>query len=118
MARLIDRTLGVALIVAAIAHTFGSLNAYAFLSTELVWAISASAFAILIAAINMLRMNRPGDHTLAWICFVGCVAWIVLALSFNVSIGHVADPRGLIHAIVTAGLAFFSFRSATTAEAA
>ncbi len=113
MLKLVDRAFGVLLVLAAIAHTFGSLSAYAFLSTELVWAFAASALAILVAAINLLRVNRPEDRTLAWICFAGCIAWIVLVLAFNVSVGNIADPRGLTHALVTAVLAFFSLRIAT-----
>jgi hypothetical protein len=113
MTKLVDRAFGVLLILAAIAHTLGSLGAYAFLSTELVWAFSASALAILVASINLLRVDRPQDRALAWICFAGCIAWIMLALAFNVSVGSIADPRGLTHAVVTAVLAFFSFRAAT-----
>jgi hypothetical protein len=91
---------------------FGSSGKYAFGSTVLVWAISASALATLLAAINLLRVNRPDDRSLAWICLAGCIAWIMLTLAFNVSIGNIFDPRGLTHAIVTAGLAFFSLRTA------
>jgi TRAP-type C4-dicarboxylate transport system permease large subunit len=110
--RTVDRVFGVALIVAAVGHLFGSLGKYPVGSSELVWAISASALAILLAAINLLRVNRPDDKTLAWICLAGCIVWIVLALAFNVSIGNIFDPRGLTHAIVTAALAFFSLRTA------
>jgi hypothetical protein len=108
----VDRFFGVALVIAAAGHLFGSFGKYAVGSSELVWAISASALAILLAAINLLRVNRPDDKTLAWICLTGCIAWIVLALAFNVSIGNIFDPRGLTHAIVTAALAFFSQRTA------
>lgn len=98
MLKLVDRAFGVLLVLAAVAHTFGSLSAYAFLSTELVWAFAASALAILLASINLLRVNRPEDLALAWICFVGCVAWIALARLQRVGWKHRrparADPRG------------------------
>jgi len=110
--RAVDRFFGVALIIAAVGHLFGSLGKYAVGSSELVWAISASALAILLAAINLLRVYRPDDRALAWICLAGCVAWIVLALAFNFSIRNIFDPRGLTHAIVSAMLAFFSMRTA------
>lgn len=113
--RIVDRVFGVALVIAALGHLFGSFAKYAVGSTELIWAVSASAFAILLAAINLLRAGRPGDRALAWICLIGCIAWIVLALAFNLSIGNIFDPRGLTHAIVTAVLAFFSLRTLTAA---
>jgi hypothetical protein len=82
-----------------------------------VWAVSASALAVLLASINLLRTSRTGDRALAWICLIGCLAWIVLALAFNLSIGNVFDPRGLIHAIVTMVLAFFSLQSLSAVRA-
>jgi len=100
--RIVDRFFGVALIIAATGHLFGSFGHYAVDSTEPVWAISASVLAILLASINLLRVNRPADRTLAWICLGGRVAWIALALAFNASTGNIFDPRGLTHAIVTA----------------
>ena len=111
--RIVDRVVGVALIIAAVGHLFGSFGKYAVGSTELVWAISASVLAILLAAINLLRVSRRDDKALAWICLAGCITWIALALAFNISIGNIFDPRGLTHAIVTAVLAYFSWRSAT-----
>jgi hypothetical protein len=113
----VDRFFGVALILASGGHLFGSFSAYPMGSTELVWAVSASVLTILLASINLLRANRPGDKALAQICLAGCVAWIALAVAFNASVGNILDPRGLAHAIITAALAFFSLRTMAGAPA-
>jgi hypothetical protein len=111
MLKKVDRAFAVLLILAAAGHSVGSFEAYR--STELVWALCASLYAVLLAAINLLRVSRPDDRSLAWIGFFGGVAWIVVALSFGMSIGNALDPRGLTHAVIALVLALFSLRTAT-----
>jgi hypothetical protein len=108
-----DRIFAGLLFLFALGHVAGSVLAYPFLSSELVWAISATVLAILLAALNFVRAGRPGDRTLAWICTIGCLAWLVLALAFGVSIGNIFDPRADLHALVALVLALFSLRTAT-----
>jgi hypothetical protein len=109
---IVDRIFAGLLFLFALGHVAGSVLAYPFLSSELVWAISATVLAILLAVLNFVRAGRPGDHTLAWICAVGCIAWITLSLAFGASIGNMFDPRPDLHALVALVLAVFSFRAA------
>ena len=111
MLKTIDRAFGGLLFLAAAGHTLGSVQAYR--STELIWALCASLFAVLLAATNLLRVNRPEDRSLAWIAFAGSAVWVIVALAFNLSIGNAVDPRGLTHAVIAIVLAVFSLRVAT-----
>ncbi len=111
MLKNIDRAFGVLLILAAAGHSVGSLQAYH--STELIWALCASFYAVLLAAINLLRVNRPEDRGLARIAFTGSTIWVIVALAFNLSVGNAFDPRGLTHAAIALVLAIFSLRMAT-----
>lgn len=110
MLKNVDRAFAVLLILAAAGHSVGSIQAYH--STELVWALSASLCALLLAAINLLRVNRPDDRTLAWVAFSGSAAWLIVALSFGLSIGNPLDPRALTHAVIALVLVVFSLRTA------
>ena len=112
MTKTVDRFFAVLLFAFGVLHAYGSVKAYPFLAPELVWALSGSGLAILIAVLNFIRSGRPEDRTLAWVCFSGCVVWAVLALSFGASIGNLADPRADLHALAAVVLAVFSFRAA------
>ena len=112
MIKNVDLFFAVLLLAFGAMHAFGSVTAYAFLTPELVWALSASGFSILIAVLNFIRAGRPEDRTLAWVCFAGCIVWAVIALAFGASIGNLADPRADLHALAAIVLAVFSFRSA------
>jgi len=103
--RTIDRALGGLLIVGALLHALGSLRAYGSQPTTLVWALSATLAGLLLGTINLVRAGRPHDRALVWISIVGCVAWVVQAIAFGVSIGSPLDPRVLIHAVNAAALA-------------
>jgi hypothetical protein len=113
----VDRFFAVLLLVFGAMHSIGSVAAYAFLTPELVWAISASGLSMLVAVLNFIRAGRPEDRTLAWVCFSGCIVWAILALWFGVSIGNLADPRADLHALAAGVLAVFSFRTAMGREA-
>ena len=69
----VDRTFGWLLIVGAILHAAGSLAASRENPQLLVWALSGSLAALLVAALNLLRVNRPLDKQLALLSFVGSV---------------------------------------------
>jgi hypothetical protein len=110
---IVDRVFAGLLLLFGLMHAVGSSLAYPFLSSELVWAISATVLAVLLAVLNFVRAGRPADTTLAWICAIGCAVWVVLALAFGVSIGNVFDSRVDLHALVALILALFSVRTIT-----
>jgi hypothetical protein len=110
--KIADRTLGALLLIGGVLDGFGSYQAYANAPSVLVWALSGSLAAILLAGINLLRIDRPGDHALAWVSSAGCLAWIAIAVAFGLTLGNPLDPRVLYHVIATLALAVFSLRAA------
>lgn len=111
MLNILDRVCGWLLLLGAVLHGFGSLTAYGWLTPEVVWALSGSLAAGLLAAINLLRVGRPSDRALAWVSLAGCVGWFAIALGFGVAINAPLDPRALYHIVVTVLLALFSLRA-------
>lgn len=99
----------------AILHSAGSFVALRGNPGVLVWALSGSLAALLVAALNLMRVNRPADRTLAWVSAAGSAAWTLVAIGFGASIGNVLDPRATYHTIAGIALAAFSVRSATRA---
>ena len=63
-----------------------------------------------------VALNRPSDRMLAWICLAGSVGWLALVSAFGVVIGHLLDPRVLMHAAAAAGLTVMSMRTLTTSR--
>lgn len=104
----IDRAFGWLLVIGAALHAYGSLAFYGPQTVTLVWALSGSLAALLLGAINLMRVNRPTDRTLAYVCFAGSLCWWAIALAFGIAIQNVADPRVLYHAIVATALAGFA----------
>jgi len=111
MCRTIDRIFGVLLLIGACLHVFGALRAYPLGSEGLVWSLSGTLAAGLLAVLNLVRAGRPADHTLAWITLVGSLVWVAIAIAFGAAIGNVLDPRVLWHAIAALVLAGFSLRT-------
>ncbi len=114
--RTVDRVFGWLLVVGGLLHTVGSVVALANKPDVLVWALSGSLAALLVASLNLMRVNRPNDRTLAWVCAAGSAAWVLVALAFGLSIGNALDPRALFHAVSAAILAGFSVRTAAHAR--
>jgi len=112
VARKIDQAFGGLLLIGAILHAFGSIANYPMRSQTLVWALSGSLAAGLLAVLNLVRVGRPADRTLAWITFFGCLCWVAVAIGFGMAIGDIYDPRPLWHAISAFALALFSLRTA------
>lgn len=108
----IDRTFGWLLVISSVLHAFGSCSAYKGRHEILLWALSATLAGLLLAALNLLRIGRPGDRALAWISFFGCVGWLAIVLAFGAVIGHMLDLRVIALTVITVVLAIFSLRSA------
>ena len=113
MLKNVDRVFGGLLLIGAALHAYGSLKGYPRGSEVLVWALSGSLSAGLVAVLNLLRVNRPSDIALAWVSFGSSLCWAALALAFGAAIDAVADPRVLWHVIAALVLAGFSLRTAT-----
>jgi hypothetical protein len=110
--RTLDRIFGVLLFLGGIGHGIGTYQAYSKDPMYLLWALSASFAVFLLAAVNLLRAGRRGDHALAWISFAGCLVWIGFAFWFGMLIGNLLDFRPAVNLIVTLALAILSLRSA------
>ena len=110
MLRLVDKSFAVLLFIGAALHAYGSLVGYPIGSEVLVWALSGSLSAGLIAVLNLVRANRPHDHTLAWIGVGSSLCWAAVALGFGNAIGNPIDPRVLWHVLAALALAGFGLR--------
>jgi hypothetical protein len=117
IARAIDRLFGALLLIGACLHGIGALRAYPPGSDTLVWSLSGSLAAGLLAVLNLVRADRPADHVLAWITLVGSLCWVAIAVAFGAAIANVADPRVLWHAIAGLVLAGFSLRTLSNRRA-
>jgi hypothetical protein len=73
--RTIDRAFGWLLVLGGLLHAVGSVKGLANRPDVLVWALSGSLAALLLAAINLMRVNRPDDRPLAWVSTAGSIAW-------------------------------------------
>jgi hypothetical protein len=104
----IDRAFGWLLAIGAALHAYGSLTFYGPQTVTLVWALSGSLAASLLAALHIMRVNRPADRTLAYVCFAGSLCWGAIALAFGLTISAPLDPRVLYHVIVALVLTGFS----------
>jgi hypothetical protein len=78
----------------------------------LLWALCASVLVVLLGAINLLRVSRPGDAALAWICVGATICWLACTLTFGHLIGNLLDFRIVIFAVLSIGLILFGVRSA------
>ena len=96
MLPIIDRIAGWLLAIGALLHGYGSYLAYPSLSANLVWAWSGSVAALLLAAINLLRVNRPDDRALAWISLAGCLLWIGIVGAFAATLPNPARPTAAL----------------------
>ena len=109
--KLLDRLFAALLLLSAAGHTAGTVMFYSWPSEIFVWSLGASLAAFSLAAINLLRVNRAADGALASICLVGSLGWLTIVVAFGVVIGNLVDPRVLMHAVATAGLAAMSVRT-------
>ena len=113
----IERVLAWLLAVSGALHVMGTFAGYPSGSEVFVWSLAATLAVFLLVAINLMRINRPQDRTLAVVSAIGCIIWAGLALGFGHAIGNIVDPRALIHAVLSLALAAFSMRTASRADA-
>src|SRR5205807_7495670 len=107
-----DRVFGWLLVVASLLHCWGSYEAYRSNPELLLWAGGTGLAGMIIGAVNILRANRPGDSSLAWLSTAGCLGWLGVAFGFGAVVGNMVDFRSLTHASITIVLTFFSARTA------
>jgi hypothetical protein len=106
--RNLDRGLSGLLILGAIGHTFGVLKYYRGQPHPLFWALGGTLLILLLAAVNLLRTDRPSDRGLAWIATAASAAYILVSIEF----GLLLDPRAVIFGLVSLGLTIFGLRTA------
>jgi hypothetical protein len=106
---LIDRAFAVLLLLIALVQALSSLNAYG--AEALLWALSASAFMALLAAVNWLRAARPADRALATIAFGFGLLQALFVVTYAFTIHRFFDGRVISSLIVTLALVWFSARS-------
>jgi hypothetical protein len=92
------------LAVGGIGHLLGTLTGYVPGTEVFIWSLTASVFVFVLVFLHVLRIVRPADRPVRAAANIVSVAWICLALAFGASVGNIADPRALMHAIVTLGL--------------
>ena len=113
-----DRTFCWLLIIGSVLHAFGAVNAYHGEPETLVWALSATLAGLLLAALNLLRIGRPGDRALAWISFAGCLGWLAEGIGLGMAVGNRLNFRLFTMGMIAIVLAVFSLRSATGTHSA
>ncbi|MGO9318647.1 MAG: hypothetical protein ACLPXT_09225 [Terracidiphilus sp.] len=110
--KIIDRIFAGILILGGLLHGWGSFHLYRNEPMTMLWSICATLLTLLVAAVNLLRVERPGDRPLAWISFAGSLSWAMAAFAAGVLIGNVFDPRPMMHWVTALVLAGFSLRAA------
>lgn len=110
--KIIERIFAGILILGGLLHGFGSFHMYRNEPMTLLWSLCATLLALLIAAVNLLRVERPGDWPLAWISFAGSLSWAVAAFAAGLLIHNIFDPRPMMHWVTALALAVFSLRAA------
>ena len=110
----VDRVFGWLLVVGGLLHGAGAWNAFHAQPNVLLWALTGSLSAFLIAGINLLRVERPHDRALAWISLGGALAWLAVAIDVGVLVGNFLDARvvgNVLIALVLAAMCIRSLRS-------
>ncbi len=92
------------LALGGLGHLFGTITGYPPGSEVFVWSLTATGFVFLLVFLHVLRIYRPKDVPVRAAASLASVAWIGLALAFGAASGNIADPRALMHVIVTLGL--------------
>jgi hypothetical protein len=112
MLKFLDRGAAVLLAFFSAGHGIvGTLMSSPWTDQITLWSFSGSIAAWLIAAMNWLRADRPGDKGLALWSMLGALSWIGL-MAWLMQIGAMwTDPRPWLFIVVCVALAAFSLRS-------
>ncbi len=111
MLRYVDRGLSVLLIVGAGLHTLGVMKFYRGQPHPLFWALCETLLVLLLAAVNLLRTDRPSDRGLAWVATIASATYIGVSLGFGNLVGNLLDVRVLIFGLISLGLTLFGLRT-------
>ena len=112
MLKAIDRSAAVLLAFFSAGHGIvGTLMSSPLTEQITLWSFSGSIAAWLIAAMNWLRADRPGDKGLALWSMLGALAWIGLMVWLMQIAAMWADPRPWLFIVVCTVLVGFSQRS-------
>ena len=107
----LDRVFGWLLVANGLVHALGAWDANHAKPDVLLWALTGSLAAFLIAAINLLRAGRPHDRPVAWLGLAGSLAWLAVALCVGKLVGNFLDARVVSNAVNAAVLTAMSIRS-------
>ena len=116
--KIVDRIFAWILILGGLLHGAGSYVMYKKQPMTMLWSLCTTLLTLLIAAINLLRVERQSDRPLAWISFAGSLSWAVAAFVAGVLIGNVFAPRPLMHWLSALVLAGFSLKAALQPDSA
>jgi hypothetical protein len=117
MLKLIDRGAALLLALFSAGHGIvGTLMSSPLSEQITLWSFSGSIAAWLIAAMNWLRADRPGDKGLALWSMLSAISWIALMAWLMEIASMWADPRPWLFIVVCAVLAGFSLRSMVGAK--
>jgi hypothetical protein len=92
------------LALGGVGHLIGTITGYEPGTEVFVWSLAGSTLTFLIVYLHVLRVRRGDDRPLAIAAAVSTAAWIGLALGFGAAVGDVADPRALMHVVVSLAL--------------
>ena len=113
MLNILDRTLSVLLILGAVGHTLGVSKFYRGQTDLLFWALCATLLILLVAAVNLLRVSRPGDRGLAWLAAGASLTYAAVSVAFGLVIaGNLADVRAVSFAAISLALTALAMRGA------
>ncbi|MGA3011476.1 MAG: hypothetical protein ABSD72_14550 [Terracidiphilus sp.] len=110
--KIVDRIFSLILIVGGLLHGAGTFMLYKNAPMTMLWSLCAAVLALLIATINLLRVERPSDRPLAWICFASSLTWAIAAFTAGVLIENIFDWSPLMHWVTALVLTGFSLRTA------
>lgn len=116
----LDRIFGWLLVVNGLLHAVGAWSANRATPSALLWPLTGSLAVFLIAAINLVRAERPGDGPIAWISLAGSLAWLIVALCVGALVGNFLDVRVIsnaVNAVVLGGMSIRSLRASAIVTA-
>lgn len=108
----VDRLFGCLLLIASVLHCAGSFIGYKSKPELLLWSEGTGLAGLLLAGLNILRVERPFDRPLGWVSFAGCLGWLTVVVAFGKLIGNIFDFRSLTQGIITLVLTGMSLRTA------